>query len=348
MITKKQKLSVMYFLSRAIFLGVGYSLLYQKAGKDAWISVILGTLIGVVVVYFISKILSYKKEKNLKELLKEMKWLGMIIKILYFAFLIFLLYECVLIMQTMTTSFFLINSPPLFVGLSGAFLVILTIKENDTTLFKVAESLFIIAVVTVIITFLVLIPYGEIEAFLPVLTVHPNKILLASIYYAAISTAPLLLTLDFKDDGKGLIKMYLFTSLIIFIICFTIIAVLGPELIHIYRFPEYMVLKRIKIMDFIEKIENIISIIWILDAFMILATTTHTLKNLLPKKGGKIVSSGILLLVTIITGIVFGGNYILVLETYYLVPIILLIALLLILIPILLFIFYNKRKKNLS
>lgn len=348
MITKKQKLSVMYFLSRAIFLGVGYSLLFDKVGKDAWISVILGTIIGSGIVYLISKILKYKKDKNLKELFKEMKWLGTILKIIYFAFLIFLLYECVLIMQTMTTSFFLINSPPLFVGLTGAFLVILTIKENDTTLFKVAESLIAIAVVTVIITFLVLMPYGEIEAFLPVLTSSPKMLLIGSIYYATISTGPLLLTLDFKDDGKKLIKMYLFTSLIIFIICITIIAVLGPELIQIYRFPEYMVLKRIKIMDFIEKIENIISIIWILDAFMILATTSHTLKNLLPKKGGKLISSGILLLVTLITGIVFGGNYILVLETYYMVPIILTISILIILIPIFIYVLYKQRKKESS
>jgi len=346
MITKKQKLSVMYFLSRAVFLGIGYSILFDKAGKDAWISVILGTLLGLIIVYAISKILKYKKEKTLKELLTEMKWLGILIKLLYFLFIIFLLYECIVIMQTMTTSFFLINSPPVFIGLSGAFLVIMTIKENDTTLFKVAETLVVIGVLVVIITMLTLIPYGEIEAFLPVFTASPKMILLSAVYYAAISTAPLLLTLDFKDDGKDLIKMYLFTSLILLIICLVIILVLGPELISIYRFPEYMVLKRIKFMNFVEKIENIISIIWILDAFMLLATTTQTLKNLLPQKGGKLISSGILIIMTLITGIYFGGNYILILETYHLVPIILGIFLLIILIPIFIYILFKQRKKG--
>jgi len=346
MITKKQKLSVMYFLSRAIFLGVGYSLMFSKVGKDAWISVILGTIIGTIIVFLISYILKYKKDKSLKELFKEMKFLGFIIKIIYFAFIFFLLYECILIMQTMTTSFFLVNSPPLFIGLTGAFLVIMTIKENDTTLFKVAESLITIAVITVFITMLVLIPYGEIEAFLPVFTANTKDIFIGAIYYAAISTTPLLLSLDFKDDGKGLIKMYLFTSLILFIICTVIILVLGPELISIYRFPEYMVLKRIKFMNFVEKIENIISIIWILDAYMILATTTQTLKNLLPKKGGKITSIIILLIITFITGIVFGGNYILVLETYQLVPIILSVALISILMPVFLYVLFKQRKKE--
>ena len=346
MITKKQKLSVMYFLSRAVFLGVGYSLIFDKAGKDAWISVILGTLLGLLMIYPISKILKYKKEKSLKELFKEMKLLGIFIKIFYFAFLIFLLYECIVIMQTMTTSFFLINSPPLFVGLSGAFLVIMTIKENDTTLFKVAESLITIAVVTVLITVLLLIPYGETEAFLPLLTTTPKMIFIGAIYFATMSTAPLLLTLDFKDDGNDLIKMYLFTSAILLIICVLITLVLGPELISIYRFPEYMVLKRIKFMDFVEKIENIISIIWILDAFMILATTTQTLKNLLPKKGGKIISSIILLIITIITGVVFGGNYILILETYHSVPIVLGIALIVILAPIFIYVLLKNRKKG--
>ena len=346
MITKKQKMSVMYFLSRAVFLGVGYSLIFDKVGKDAWISVILGTMIGSLIVLLISKILKYKKEKSLQDLFKEMKSLGIIIKILYYSFLIFLLYECIVIMQTMTTSFFLINSPPLFVGLSGAVLVILTIKENDTTLFKVAESLIAIAVLTVIITMAILIPYGEIDAFLPVLTTSPKMILIGALYFATMSTAPLLLTLDFKDDGKKIIKMYLFTSLILFIICIVITLVIGPELIRIYRFPEYMVLKRIKFMDFVEKIENIISIIWILDAYMILATTTNTLKNLLPKKSGKTISIIILLIVTFITGIFFGGNYILVLETYHLVPLILGIAILVILFPIIFYILYKNRKKR--
>ena len=57
MITKKQKFSVVYFLSRAVFIGIGYSLMFDIAGKDAWISVILGTLLGLLIVYPISKIL---------------------------------------------------------------------------------------------------------------------------------------------------------------------------------------------------------------------------------------------------------------------------------------------------
>jgi len=346
MITKKQKLSITYFLSRAVFLGVGYSLIFEKASKDAWLSVILGTLFGVIIVLAISKILNLKKEKTLKEVINDMKWFRIMIKTIYFLFLIFLLYECIVIMQTMTTSFFLVNSPPLFIGLSGAFLVIMTIKENDTTIFKVAEILVIIAIATTLITCFTLIPYGEIDAFLPAVTTKPSLIFIGALYYLAISTGPMILALDFKDDGKGLVKTYLFSSAILLLLCIVIIAVLGPVLITIYRFPEYMVLKRIKIMNFIEKVENIISIIWILDAFMILVTTTHNLKNLLPKKGGKIISSGILLVLTIITGIVFGGNYILVLETYHLVPIVLGISLITILTPILIFSIFKYKKKK--
>lgn len=345
MITKKQKLSVMYFLSRALFLGVGFSLIFDKVGKDAWISVILGTLLGLIVVYPISKILKYKKDKSLSEVLKEMKFIGLFIRIIFIAFLIFLLYECIVIMQTLTTSFFLINTPPIIVGISGAFLAILTIKENDTTLFKVGESLVVIAIITVLIIFSILLSYSELEAFLPVFTVSYKDIIKGALYYAAFSTGPLLLTLDFKDDGKNIISCYLVSSLALLFICFLIIGVLGPELIKIYRFPEYMVLKRIKLLDFIEKIENIISIIWILDAFMILATTTQTLKNLLPKKGGKILSSIILIIVTIVTGIYFGGNYVLDLKIYYYVPIILGIAIALILIPIFIFSLFKYKKR---
>ena len=345
MITKKQKLTVLYFISRALFLGVGFSLLFDKSGKDAWISIILGTIMGLFIVVPISKVLKYKKDKTLYEILKDMKLLGFIIKIIFMLFLIFLLYECIVIIQTLIISFFLINTHPIVVGVSGAVLAILTIKEDDSTLFKVAETLIVISIFTLLITFSILLSYSEFDAFLPVLTTPIKNIFIGALYYTAFSTGPLLLTLDFKDDGKHFISCYLSSSLALLFICIVIIGVLGPELIKIYRFPEYMVLKRIKLLDFIEKVENIISIIWILDAFMILATTTKTLKNLFPKKCGKICSSLILIIVTITTGLYFGSNYVLDLEIYYYVPIILGSALFLILIPIFIFSLFKYKKR---
>ena len=51
----------------------------------------------------------------------------------------------------------------------------------------------------------------------------------------------------------------------LFLITLSTILCLGEPLIRIYSFPEYAVLKQIKILDFIENIENLSTFIWYFD-----------------------------------------------------------------------------------
>ena len=60
--------------------------------------------------------------------------------------------------------------------------------------------------------------------------------------------------------------------------------ILGANLVDIYRYPEYMTLKKIKLFNFVEKVENIVSITWIFDLFITLAVSGNNMKELLPKK----------------------------------------------------------------
>ena len=53
----KDKLS--YFASRFSMFGIGFFLLFKLTGKDAWIAVILGTFIGVIILYIYKFIIKY-------------------------------------------------------------------------------------------------------------------------------------------------------------------------------------------------------------------------------------------------------------------------------------------------
>ena len=45
----KNKLT--YFIARSSMFGIGFFLVFKNASKDAWISLILGTFLGIIVLY---------------------------------------------------------------------------------------------------------------------------------------------------------------------------------------------------------------------------------------------------------------------------------------------------------
>ena len=73
MMSKLENFSVHYFLTRALFLGIGFSLIIGIARQDSILAFLIGTFIGLIFIFLINKIEKYKGEKTLNELLKEMK-----------------------------------------------------------------------------------------------------------------------------------------------------------------------------------------------------------------------------------------------------------------------------------
>ena len=71
MTTKYQNFSVNYFLTRALFLGIGFSLITGITKQDSFFAFVIGTLIGLVFIFLINKIEQYKKEKTLHEVLNH-------------------------------------------------------------------------------------------------------------------------------------------------------------------------------------------------------------------------------------------------------------------------------------
>ena len=132
------------------------------------------------------------------------------------------------------------------------------------------------------------------------------------------------------STDNNLPKYYFLANLTIIIMGILIIGILGPDLINIYRYPEYMILKVIKILNFIEKVENIFAIATLFDLFMVLSISMNSIKEKLPKKKQNIWFSLILLFVFGVS-IFFGIHYSLALQIYYYLPVILLIFIVLIL-----------------
>ena len=155
-------------------------------------------------------------------------------------------------------------------------------------------SLFIIVLKTLLLT-----NEFHYDNLFPILAVKTTSIFKASLIYAVISTSPIFTLINEKLEFKSSLKYYLLSSCTLIMVAFTISLILG-EMINVYSYPEYTILRRIRFFKFIENIENFICINWFFDLFISLSIFILKIKETLNIKNNIVpflMSFGILYLV---------------------------------------------------
>ena len=159
----------------------------------------------------------------------------------------------------------------------GYALLIYTVYKGKEALFKTSSILIIVFMLLFLIAALVLIPSINIDYFLPIKTNSFSKIILSGVDMALLSTTPLVLLPNANE--KLNYKNYLLASVTIYIIIICTLGNLGVDIAKIYRYPEYMVFKKISLLKSIENIENILFMIWIITIYNITSLASINIKE---------------------------------------------------------------------
>lgn len=315
--TNKYKLCEIYLLSRSLSLGLLFSYSFFLVGTNALISFIFGILLGICFVFIYSKIKLNKKTK--------------VFEILLYMFFILL---SSIIITTFISSFFLNKTPKIFIILPSILLCYYISTKDKDVMKYLALALTFFSIITITLNFFALLPHMEIKNILPLFTFKNKNMIKSILFYAIVSTCPLLLLNDEDYSTKDYITSYIITNIITLIICFAIVSILGRSLINMYSYPEYMVLKKIQISSFIENVENFASLIWLFDLYYLVTCTINKINNILTRKVGIIV----VLIIIFINSFFINNNYEYLLFIYKRITYILYILI----IPIL--ILANKKK----
>lgn len=335
---KIKKGNLAYFLSRSLFLGGGISLLFLNASKDAYLSIILGTLLGIGIIYLIS-LVSNKINKPLNEYLKEKSILNILIKLIFIIYIIFLIFILLTILATFLYSYFLIFTPSLISCLPFIFLATFLNSKSIKNISYIAGVLLILSLVLVFLKTILLANEFDFSNLLPIMSVKPQKLFISSLLFAILSTAPFITIIDEQITFKENIKYYLISILTIFIVVLTITIVLG-EMVNIYSYPEYSVLRKINLFKFIENIENFICAGWFFDIFISLSICSLKLKKIINVKSS-FIPFIITLIVLFIVNDFVANNFYNSMAIYKTFPIILAIFMITIIILLLI-----KKKKD--
>ena len=324
-------LSTSFFLGETFFLGFGYSLLFHYTGHDAWISMLIGTLLGSIFILILEKIKKRQEKYPISHITTQ--------KIVYLIFNLFIFSQILFSFQTFSSSFYFTKSPNWFVLLPIIPLIYKLSKSGYSTIGKIAQMLFPITVILVILSFIGLYSHMKWDTFLPIYDTEPISIMKGSILFMTYTTIPYYLFLIVPLEKKKLLSKYLLSCILVFSLGLVIMAVLGPNLIKVYRYPEYIILKDIELFNFIEHQENIISIIWITNLITALGVCGSNIRNCMPNNHKDLFFILILILSYIIS-ILEGTYYAKELVLYHSLPFIFLI--LLIILIVFSFYFYKK------
>ena len=257
--------SAVFLCIISLFLGVGANRIIDISRNDTWISLIIGSLLGLLIIFIFKKL---NKDKR--------KYLSLIYNIVILCINLF-------IVTKLISSIYLNKTPDIMVMLPFLIAIYYGVNKGINVLFKVSSILFFVYMLITIIPVTTLVPTINIDNFKPILTNSWTNILIGAIRFSIISTAPITV---FPNVTANLsYKTYIFACILLFIISSAIIGTLGVNLSLTYRYPEYQVFKNITLLGLIENNQNIQSNIWLISSFVLALFSSYNIKIIINQKG---------------------------------------------------------------
>lgn len=248
MINKRQYIILSFYLTRVLFLGIGFSVMVGIGKNSLLIASVLGMLLGYFLLY-----LFYKKDK--------------LSKLSNILISITTLTAGLLAITTLTGTYLLYDTPTLFI--MGTFILVLVYgasKEIKITS-RVSELLSPLSICFIIFALICLLSLVSLYNLLPIFNANFGDFIKCIIVFTATSLMPNLLLLNYKGDlkFKDIGKGYLIGAILTIIVMFFILSIYGSEFASTIRFPEYLMLNKISVFNYISNVENILVMEWVVN-----------------------------------------------------------------------------------
>lgn len=270
----------MFFLlfSCSLYLGLSDIILLKKSLNDVLIAMLIGSILGLIPIFMYLKVNDTYPKLDFYSKTKKMfgKYIGSIMNIIMFLIYIIMLVISIRAMVVFVTSKYLQTTPFYVISLLVIITLLIINSKKLETIARISQINFLITTILVIVIELFLLQYIEIDNIFPMLTNNTfNHIVSGSIYYAGSVAMLCLLLLCIKKDeikdskkyNKAILIFYVISSLSLIIVMFFVLACFGYELATLFRYPEYIILKKITLSSTDLHMENLLAFRWIFYMF---------------------------------------------------------------------------------
>ena len=345
--------SVVYLVVLANYLGTTSGTIINMAKQDAWFSVLLAFIVGLIPIFIFIKIMDFKPDLNIaqKNVYIFGKVFGNFINILLMISTFIFLISIYWTTNNFIGSQYLHRTPTLLIGFCGATCIIYLLNNDIYTILRTLFILFIIGLSLYIFGSIGLINQFKMDNLKPFFENGLSNPLIAGFKTICYNIFPLFFITIFPKNSiensnkltKTILKSYFLGGSIMFFIILLTIGIFGPKLSELFQYTAYQLLKNISLFGFIDRIESIISIRWILYivGFSVIASYfINTILNNMIKINKKVnifLNFVLVISATILSEMIFNNHIdkqiftsnilpFLSLISYFIIPIIILIS----------------------
>lgn len=268
-------LVILCFIGASILLTP--STMAAEAKQDAWIAALIGLVFSLLLIWLYNSVSSYFPNMTLIEYTEKTlgKWIG---KAVFTVFTLFMFFNCstlVYIVGDFLTTQIMPETPIQFTNILFTVVIVLGTRYGLETFARTGEILYPWVIGLFLILTFFLLPEIDVKNIQPVYEYGMKPILRGTILYlsfSALSLIPLLMIFptyvnNLKVAKKSFLSGTLIGGIIIFLIVTFSVLVLGHSITARNAFPSYILAKKISLADFLERIEAIIAVLWLITVF---------------------------------------------------------------------------------
>lgn len=280
---EKDKINPFQFLVLVIFFTIGTSILVVPSAlatytrQDAWIASVIGTVIGVFIIWLFTFIGLRFPNLTYVQLNEKVfgKWFGKIFSILFVILNILFTSSILAHSGTFLNTQMLPNTPNVVVNGLMAIILVMAIRLGLPTFARSAEILIFVFFFLFIILVSFIIPQIDLTNVEPFFQASTKSLFQSSLMLAVVSSvnsiALLMIFPAFVTQSKKAKKNFLLGNVIggivIIIITFLCILVLGSNTTVRQVYPSYALAKVINVGNFVNRIEGFMAALWILSLY---------------------------------------------------------------------------------
>lgn len=277
------KISVRQFTILVMLSTIGTTIfaiqasLTADAKQDAWIAAIVGVSLGLLFISFFNYFSTRFPNMTLIECIQKVfgKWVGTLFSLYFIFFSLISASDVLFYVGNFISTQILVNTPIEIINILFACTILFGMRLGLATLARTAEILFSVFIVLFFVFCIFLFPQSDYDHFKPIFENGLKPILKGSITYVGTAVLPLFGLLMIypaqvtnpMEAQKGFIIGSFLGGVVSCLVIFLSIAILGVPLSEMSSFPSYLLTKKIDVGNFIQRVEAIMAIMWLLTIF---------------------------------------------------------------------------------
>lgn len=280
---EKGKISARQLTILVMLLTIGDSILLipssstHYAAQNAWISTLIGMVLGLLANYMYSKFAKLYPQLTLIEAIQKVfgKWFGTLLSLMTLMFFLVVIAGSIRGISDFVIAEMLPATPIPAILLLFIFIVIMATRLGIEVIGRAGEIFTPMVIILFLILTVAIVPQMEIVRILPIMEDGIKPVLRGTIpitAYTFLEPVVFLMILPYVNKQQQITRSFIHGTLlggsVIFITILVSILVLGPDLTARDVYPSYNIARRISVGGFFERVEALIALQWMLTFFI--------------------------------------------------------------------------------